>query len=333
MKHFKRLVLLALLMLFGGVTSGYATKNDPIRVGFFPNITHAQALIGQATHQFQSVVGTRDIDWRMFNAGPQEIEALLAGEIDLGYIGPGPAINGFAKTGGGLRIIAGAANAGAVLVAGKGLKIGSVSDLQGKKVAVPQFGNTQDLCLRALLKRYRLRDVTKGGNVQIIQVSNPDMLTLIERGDIDSAFLPEPWASLLIHKAHVQVILDWNRVWRNGNYPSTVLIARTAFLKANPKVVSQFLKAHLQITNELNRDQVNAKKLVNRQLLKLTRKSLEPEILDDAFGRLKFTCEPERTAIEEFAVMSYQAGFLHERVKVDGLCDLGWLQRLTSQKQ
>ncbi|MHB1420756.1 MAG: ABC transporter substrate-binding protein, partial [Bacillota bacterium] len=158
------------------LTAGSNSEKVIVKIAHFPNITHSQALVGRAEGQFEKALGDKaSIEWKEFNAGPEEIEAFLAGEVDLGYIGPGPAVNGYVKSGGELEIIAGATDAGAIFVSRKSLVIKDLKELNGKKVAVPQFGNTQDLTLRKVLQENGLKDTTKGGTVEIVQAKNPDI--------------------------------------------------------------------------------------------------------------------------------------------------------------
>ena len=241
-KLFKMSLISLLVVSLTMVTSACSTQkersnnqensNITIRVANFPNITHSQALIGRAEGQFQKAFGEANkIDWKTFNAGPAEIEAIFAGEVDIGYIGPGPAINGYAKSKGELQIIAGATDAGAILVSRKGLILKNVKDLAGKKVAAPQFGNTQDLLLRNLLQENGLKDTTKGGTVEIRHAGNPDIKTLLDKGDIDAALVPEPWGSRLIKEVAANLVLEYDQIWRDGKYSTAVVIVRTEFLK------------------------------------------------------------------------------------------------------
>jgi len=157
--------------------------NVNVRVGYFPNITHSQALVGKQLGSFQKAIGKKNkVEWKLFNAGPAEVEALFAKAIDIAYIGPGPAINGYAKSKGDIQIITGAADAGAIFVSKKGMVIKNLKDLSGKKIAVPQFGNTQDLTLRNILSQNGLKDKTKGGTVEVRQASNADILTITTKG-------------------------------------------------------------------------------------------------------------------------------------------------------
>jgi len=264
------------LILFLGITiigglSGCSSKkveNEAVnvRVGYFPNITHSQALVGKDQGSFQKAIGkTNKIDWKLFNAGPAEIEALFTGAIDIGYIGPGPAINGYAKSKGDIQIIAGATDAGAIFVSRKGLVIKNLKDLSGKKITVPQFGSTQDLTLRNILSANGLKDKTKGGTVEVMQAANADTLTLLQKGDIDAAIVPEPWGSRLIKEAKANIILDYKDVYRAGKYTTAVVVVRTQFLKDHPQIVENFIKNHVETTDYINKNPDKAKEIVNKQ--------------------------------------------------------------------
>lgn len=304
-----------------------------VRIANFPNITHSQALIGSVEGQFQKALGENTkIEWKTFNAGPSEIETLFAGEVDLGYIGPGPAINGYIKSKGDLQIIAGATEAGAILVSRKELKIKDIKELSGKKVAVPQFGNTQHLSLINILKLNGLDDTTKGGTVEIRQAENPDIKTLLDKGGIDAAFVPEPWGSRLVKEVSANVVLDYDQVWKDGKYATAVVIASTKFIKEHPDVVEKFLRAHVELTDYINGSSDKAKETVNAKVKELTQKELAKDILDAAFGRLKVTYDPHKESVVEFAKLSYEAGFLKEQPNVDNLFNLEILNKILKEK-
>ena len=313
--------------------TGAERKPLTIRVGHFPNITHSQALVGLADGTFQKALGDNvTIDRKLFNAGPAEIEALLAGEIDLGYIGPVPAINGFVKSKGWLQVIAGATNAGAVLVVREDAGIDRVQDLAGKKVAVPQFGNTQDIALRKVLADAGLKDAAKGGNVTVLQVETPDILTTFAQKELDAALVLEPWGSRLVKQAGGRLLLNWNQVWREGNYTTAVVIARTEFLKEHPDVVEKWLAAHVELTERIVKEVDSSKILVNAQLKELTKKELSKDILDSSFSRMTPTYDPASESIREFVTLFVKNGYLKESPNIDGLINLELLNKILKGK-
>lgn len=327
------LVIVLVGSLVGCSTNRAADKGPKVRIAHFPNITHAQALIGRAEGQFQTALGEATaIEWKTINAGPAEIEALFAGEVDIGYIGPGPAINGYVKSKGDLQIIAGATDAGAILVSRKDLVIHNIGELSGKKVAVPQFGNTQDLSLRHLLKQYGLTDTTKGGTVEIRQADNPDIKTLLDKGQIDAALVPEPWGARLINEVGANIVLDYNQVYREGKYSSAVVIARTQFVKDHPDIVEKFLKTHVELTEIMNKDPEAAKETVNRQIKELTGKPLTKEVLDGVFSRLTVTNDPEKDSVIDFVGLSAECGFIKGTPDLAGLFNLSPLNKVLKEK-
>ncbi len=330
-----------LLILMTGVLAGCATnasnstvsQNTPVRVGFFPNITHSQALIGKAGGQFQQALGEGNpIEWKSFNAGPAEVEALFAGEVDIGYIGPGPAITAYAKSNGDVQIIAGATDAGALLVTRKDLVLHDVKELSGKRVAVPQFGNTQDLSLRNILQTNGLKDTTKGGTVEIRQVENPDVKTLLDRGEIDAALVPEPWGSRLVQEIHANVLLDYNQVWRDGKYTVAVVVATSKFIKEHPDLVEKFLRTHVELTDYINTNPDKARDIANGQIKELTNKPLAPDILVASFGRQTVTNDPEKDSVIDFVQLSLDAGFIKSKPDLKNLFDLAPLNKVLKEK-
>lgn len=335
------LILPIFLMIAAGCNNNSGGDKDAngkyedvvIRVGYFPNITHSQALVGLYDGTFQKALGSKvKIEEHTFNAGPAEIEALLAGEIDLGYIGPVPAINGFVKSKGGLRIIAGATNAGAILLARKGTDITTIADLNGKIVAIPQLGNTQDISLRNLLSQANLKDAAKGGTVTVIPAENPDILTLISKGEVDAALVPEPWGSRIIKQASASVVLDANQVWRNGKYTTAVVIVSKKFLDDHPDLVEKWLSAHVDITERINKEKKNSETIINNMIKKLTRKSLPEDVLTSSFKRMVVTYDPEKDSVEEFVKLSVDNAYIKGNPDVSGLFDLSLINKVLNTK-
>src|SRR6266851_10296236 len=288
--------LLAAILLIA--ESGIHAQQKPVvmRVGYFPNITHAQALVGRAGGQFEKAVGANvQIEWKAFNAGPSAIEALFANAIDLTYVGPNPTVTGYVRSqGDAVRVIAGAASGGASLVVRQGAGIEKASDFHGKKVATPQQGNTQDVALRAWLRANGLKPREKGGDVQVLPITNADQFTLFLKGQLDAAWAPEPWASRLVHEAGGRVFLDERTLWPNGQFLTTGLVVSTNFLNSHPDLVKKWLQAHVELTNWINSHVPEAKQLLNQQIQKETGKALSADVLNDSFSRIQVTYDPLR---------------------------------------
>jgi NitT/TauT family transport system substrate-binding protein len=222
-----------------------------VRVGAFPNITHAQAMVGKANGSFERALGSAArIQWTSFNAGPSAIEALFSGALDMTYIGPNPTISGYVHSNGeALRVVAGAGSGGVALVVRNDSGIHKVEDFHGKKVASPQLGNTQDVALRAWLKAHGMKPTDKGGDVQVIPLPNPDQLTLFLQKQLDASWAPEPWASRLIHEGNASLFLDERDLWPHGEFVISHLIVSTRFLHDHPDLVKQWIVAHVELTS------------------------------------------------------------------------------------
>jgi NitT/TauT family transport system substrate-binding protein len=337
MTKIKSRVLKALAIFLLGSPAGVAGQDTAVtmRVGHFPNITHSQALVGKANGWFEKAM-TPDarIQWRVFNAGPPTIEALFAGDIDMAYIGPNPAIAGYVRSQGqALRIVAGATSGGAALIVRADAGISKPEDFRGRKIASPQLGNTQDVALRAWLQQHKLRLREKGGDVMVLPIANPDQLTLFMRKQIDAAWAPEPWASRLIREANGKLFFDERDLWPNGQFVTAHLIVRTKFLREHRALVKKWLKAHVELTEWINKNLPQAKQVLNQQLKKETGKALPEAVLGDAFSRLQATYDPARASLFTSANWAFDAGLLgRERPNLSGIYDLSVLNEVLREK-
>jgi NitT/TauT family transport system substrate-binding protein len=329
MSNMRSWTLLATLVLCT-VLHGQAV----IRVGAFPNITHAQPMIGKANGSFEKALGpTVKIQWTSFNAGPAAMEALFAGAIDITYVGPNPAITAYLRSQGeALRVVAGAASGGASLVVRSDSGIQKPEDFHGKKIASPQMGNTQDVALRAWLKAHGMKSTDKGGDVQVVPLANPDQLTLFLKKELDGAWAPEPWATRLIREGGGRLFLDERDLWPGNQFLTTHLVVSTKYLREHPDVIKTWLRAHVEVTEWINSHLPEAKKILNQQLQKETGKSLAPAILDEAFARLQITYDPLPNTLLISARSAYEAGFLgKQQPDLSRLYDLSLLNQVLAE--
>jgi len=328
-------ILAALLLM---TTSGAYAQQKPvvIRVGYFPNITHAQALVGRSNGQFEKALGPGvQVEWKAFNAGPSAIEALFANAIDMTYVGPNPTVTGYVRSQGeAVRVIAGAASGGASLVVRQGSGIQQASDFHGKKVATPQMGNTQDVALRSWLRANGLKSREKGGDVQVLPITNADQLTLFLKGQLDAAWAPEPWAARLVHEGGGKIFLDERDLWPNRQFVITDLIVNPKFLKEHPDIVKNFLRTHVELTDWIGKNTAQAKQIMNQQLQKETGKPLAPEVMDDAFSRMQVTYDPIRSSLQKSTQQAFDEGFLGRTPPdLSGLYDLTLLNEVLREKK
>ncbi len=290
-----------------------------INIGYFNNITHAQALVMKAEQMLEKELGEEIIvNWRAFNAGPAEVEALFAEDIDIGYIGPVPAVTANTKSNGDVVILSGATKGGAVMVKRADADIESVTDLAGKTVAIPQLGNTQHLSLLALLEENGLKPVTEGGDVNVTAVANADVANMMDRGDIDAALVPEPWGATLQEKG-AELMLDYDEIYMEGQYDVAVVVVRKEFMEENPEYVEKFLAAHEAATVKIVEDQENSLKIMNAELQSGTGKSLSDSIIKQAFERIMADITLNKESIMGFATISKEQKFIDAEPKEDAL--------------
>ena len=321
----------------GGGGSGSGGGINSLRIGYFPNINHAQAVIGLGNGDFQKALGNNiTIQTFLFNAGPSAIEALLAKKVDITYVGSNPAVNGYVVSDGkDLKIIAGAASGGAMFVVRNDSGIKSPKDFAGKKFASPQLGNTQDIALRKYLLENGYKTVENGGNVTVVPVANPDILTLFLKKQLDGAWVPEPWGARLVKEANGRIFLDERTLWPGGKFVTANIAASTEYLKNNPGVIKKLLAADVNETSWINSHTDEAIKAFNTELKKLTGKSISEDELRQAWSRIEFTYDPLKLSLFQSANSAYDLGFLANgkpRPDLSGIFDLSILDEVLKQK-
>ena len=327
----------------GSTSQTVNAKADALKIGYFPNLNHAQAIIGLNNGDFRQIIendknlGNISLKGIVFNSGPSAIEALYSGQIDVAYLGPNPTINGYIVSGGdGLRVISGAASGGASFIVRNDSGIETVNDLGGKKFASPQLGNTQDVALRKYLIDNGFNTIENGGNVTVLPIANADILTAFLKKEIDGAWVPEPWATRLVQEAGGKALVDEKSLWPDGKFVTANLIVRTDYLEKNPDVIKKLLEAHVDETLKINNDTAAAAaKEFNTQLKKLTGQEISENVLDKAFSNLELTYDPLKLTLFKSANDAYDLGFIEkgkDRPNLSGIYDTTLLNEVLAEK-
>jgi NitT/TauT family transport system substrate-binding protein len=317
------------------ISYSQGTEKKVLRLGYFSNINHAQAVIGVGNGDYQRALGDNvEIKPYIFNAGPSAIEALFAKQIDASYIGPNPAINGYVVSGGkDLRIISGATSGGAVFVVRNDSGIQSTKDFANKKFASPQLGNTQDVALRKYLLENGYNTKENGGTVQVLPVANADILTLLLKKGVDGAWVPEPWGERFIQDANSRLFLDERDLWPDGKFVTAHIIVRTDYLQNNPDVIKKLLSAHIDETQWINNHKDEAIIKFNNELKKLTGQTIPENVLKQSMTRLELTWDPIKTSLFQSANNAFDIGFLGKtRPDLSGIYDLKLLNEVLTEK-
>ncbi|WP_330460515.1 aliphatic sulfonate ABC transporter substrate-binding protein [Streptomyces sp. NBC_00820] len=301
---------------------------DSVKIGYFGNLTHATALVGRRQGVFQKQLGATKAEYATFNAGPSEIEALNSGSIDIGWIGPSPAINGYTKSGGtDLRIIGGSASGGVKLVVDP-KKIKSLKDVKGRKIATPQLGNTQDVAFLnwAADQGWKVDAQSGKGDVTVVRSDNKVTPDAFKSGSIDGAWVPEPTASKLVAEGG-KVLLDESSLWPDKKFVITNIIVSQKFLKAHPKAVEAVLKASVETNKWIKANPDAAKAATNEQLETDSGKALPAAVLDPAWKSIQVTDDPLAATLDAEAEHAVKAGLL-DKPDLKGIYDLTILNKV-----
>jgi NitT/TauT family transport system substrate-binding protein len=329
-----KLVALALAIAVTGVLAGASpasaakasSSKVALRLGYFANVTHAPALVGTEGGIFAKKLGAGvDLQLSTFNSGTEELTAFQAGALDAGYIGPSPTITAWSQLDKGVKVISGAASGGAYFVIKP--NITSAADLKGKTVASPQLGNTQDVALRNWLKQQGLKtDTSGGGDVQVIPQDNATSLTSFKAGDIQGAWVPEPWATRLVNEGGGKILVDEASLWPKGQYVTTQLIVTTSFLKAHPDVVQKLVDGQVAANDYIHTNVADSQQLVSTAIQKITGKALDGNLVIASFKNIEFTNDPIASSLAKDNEIQGQFRFPNAK-SLKGLYDLSFLNR------
>jgi NitT/TauT family transport system substrate-binding protein len=327
-------VLLALLLVLVGCTRADRGERTPmadqgpaveVRLGYFPNITHASALLGVEHGLFTAELGETGLVPVTFNDGGAAVNALLGGSLDMAFLGPGPAINAYAKSEGeAIRLVSGATSRGAQLVVKPG--IDRPQQLIGRTIASPALGNTQDIALKKWLAASQLTDV-----VNVTNVESARALDGFAKGQLDGAWLPEPWSSRLVLEAGAHVLVDEQSLWPEGEFPSTVVVVRTPFLEAHPETVRAVLRGLVRAEQSATRDPARAKQDLNTHLRKATGRALPEATTERAFANIRLTTDPNAAAFDQLARDAHATGVLKAPIDLAGFVEPGPLTAVLSE--
>lgn len=281
-----------------------------LRLGIFPNLTHAPGYVALEQGIFEDVLAPTRVDVTYFNSGSDAGAAIQSGSIDATYIGPGPATALYLQPDSRVAIVSGVTAGGASFVVRTGAGIDSPEDLAGKRIAVPGVGNTQDVALRTWLHEQGLKANDEGGEVSVAAVDNPELLGLFQAGQVDGAWEPEPYPSLLISEGLAEPFVDEADLWPNGDFVTTVLLVNTTYMEANPDVVANLVEANVQAIQAIEDDPEGAKAAAQAGLINAGAPSLDQSVIDTAWDKLTFTWNPIAPSLIQGAANAYSLGYL-----------------------
>lgn len=306
------IVIVLLLAILIQPSYAYA---DELRLGYMPNLTHAQALV---IFEKGKPGNIKEVS---FSSGPGIVDAIYMDRIDMAYIGPNPAINGYLKSKGkAFVIVSGATSGGAVLVMKNGKELNDKS-----VIAAPSMGNTQDVALRYYLKEHNL-------NPKIIDIPNREIFQLFKGGKIDGAWVPEPWGTILI-KEKGYILIDERDLWEGGTFPTTVVIVSKKYLVSHREEVKKFLKLHVETTDWINSHPAETVDILTKQISKITKKKMSKDTLQGAYSRMHSTYDPMEQQLNLTATHAYELGFLGvNHYDISSIYDLTILNEILAQK-
>ncbi|PYZ95190.1 ABC transporter substrate-binding protein [Salipaludibacillus keqinensis] len=316
----------------GNETTGSSESGGgEVNIGYFPNLDHAAGIIGKEKGYFSDEIDG-EVEFLNYPNGNDFIDALDTGVIDLGYVGPGPAIN-YYLSGGDVVVIGAAANGATLIVSREDSGIHSLEDFPGKSFCTPGNGCTHNVQLEIMLQEKGMKTNRRNGEVEHQSRVNPaSMVAMFEQGQIDAAAAPEPWGTLLVEEHNANVVTEWNEVFLGEELASVVLVTTQEFIDENPEQVEQALRAHNRSVEFAQNNEEDTLETVNDLIYGLTQTRLPEHVLEKAWQRMEVTTETHADALQEWANASYELEFMDEDPDLDGFVDTSILDKILEEE-
>lgn len=278
--------LILIIPLFNGLSCAPAAPAT-VRIGYLLGDLHQLPFfVAQDKGFFQDegisvqVVGP-------FDAGPAEMDALAANQLDMGYVGIAPSVLAAARKID-LSIISGVNLEGSALVTE--IAFNNVSDLKSKKVATPAPGSIQYVMLGMLLSKNSLTF----SDLELFPgtIKPPDMPQSLQTGRINGYFVWEPFVAKSVAGGYGKALVESKEIW--PGHPCCVIVTRNDFALKNAGFAAAVTRAHIKAVDFISGNPAEAKAIAQ----KWTR--LDAAVIDNAFTRVKYTYALSREDVKRF---------------------------------
>jgi NitT/TauT family transport system substrate-binding protein len=223
------------------------------------------------------------VDEKVFAKGLDVMQAIIAGELDVGTTASEAAISGRAS-GAPIFVVAGFAKGGARLVARPELGIKSVRDLKGRKVGVTR-GAIQEVLLMAELQQAGLSaDTAPGKDVQLVLLSYPDLNQALLGKNIDAMMQSEPQSSQAINKGFGAEVLK--PYGTPIGEPVRTMVMTEKFYAEKKPLAEKFMRCFVQATKSFIEDKALAERYVREVVFK---GQISKDDFDDAIGNSPYS--------------------------------------------
>ncbi len=222
----------------GTASTSTATPQKELRMGYQPSTHQMAAITALEKGWFKddlAPLGVVNVSDKVFPSGPPEMQAMMAGELDVAYVGAAPVLTALA-TGLDAKIVAGVNTQGSDLVVRTDLDYKDPQSLKGLTIATFPVGSIQDTVLRDWLAKNNL---TPDKDVFIKGMSPGDAVTAITAGKVDAVFLPTPSPSTIVNQGKGKVAVQSGTMY--PNHTCCVLVVSGKLIREHPEIVRQII--------------------------------------------------------------------------------------------
>ena len=226
--------------------AGVSHAAQEIRIGWVYAMANAPVLVADSNGYFKE----EGLEAKLlsFTSGPLLKQAMVAGEIDLAYIGSPPVYHWFSR---GLesKILAKVNYGQAAVMSRKDSDVMTLADLKGRKMAGVRRGSGMDVLLRGYVIG-EAAGLVPDEDTQVISMPSGNMGPSLEAKVVDAAFMWEPFISQFLLRGNTQVIFDMNEAV--PRYPWYIISAMPEAMKERPDAIVSALRAHKKAVDFLN---------------------------------------------------------------------------------
>jgi NitT/TauT family transport system substrate-binding protein len=280
------LAALLLVPLIGGIACAPASPAS-VRIGYLLGDLHQLPFFVAQDKGFFKDEGINVQVVGPFDAGPAEMDALAANQLDIGYVGVSPAILAAARKVE-LSVIAGVNLEGSALATSNNINV--VSDLKGKKVATPAPGSIQYILMGMLLSENKM----SFSDLELFPgtIKPPDMAQALQTGRIDGYLVWEPFVSKSVISGYGKILAESKDIW--AGHPCCVVVTRNDFAAKNDSTVSAVIRAHQKAVQFIEANPAEAKAIAQKWT------KLDAAVIDAAFDRVKYTYSVNKDDVKKF---------------------------------
>ena len=299
-----------------------AEKITTLKIGYQPSTHQIAEMVaaekGWWVEDLKSF-GITEIKEFEFPSGPPEMQAMLAGDLDVAYVGTAPPITAISQ-GLDAKIVAAVNINGSNLVFKPDVAYSGPQSLMGLAIGTYPPGSIQDTVMKKWLNDHGV-DISQ---VKILPMGPGDAVTAIEAGKVDGVFLPHPYPAIVELDGKGKSAVASGEMWPNHACCSLVVSGR--LMRDYPDLVEQLIKTHINATNYVNSHHEEAARIYSNR----THQDLKTVEYSIKAWDGKWISDPhlQISSTVEYARIDYEMNYTQKELTEKDLFDTGFYDKV-----